>query len=116
MSGNPFERFERSRRGLLIPVVLFVVGACLTYAAITSLRDVFLREIEAVQKLQSEETEADLDAARSRVVGDPGNQNETEEASQQIAVSEGSDASVSGMRQKITDGDTAETVDAESEQ
>ena len=49
-------------------------------------------------------------------MGDPGTQNETEEASQQIAVSEGSDASVSGMRQKITDGDTAETVDAEREQ
>lgn len=39
MSGDPFERFERSRSGLLIPVLIFIVGAMLTTLALRSLND-----------------------------------------------------------------------------
>ena len=39
MSGDPFERFERSRGGLLIPVLIFIVGAMLTTLALRSLDD-----------------------------------------------------------------------------
>lgn len=37
MQTDPFERFERSRSGLLIPVAIFFVGACLTWYAIQNL-------------------------------------------------------------------------------
>jgi hypothetical protein len=39
MSGDPFERFERSQSGLLIPVLIFIVGAILTTLALRSLDD-----------------------------------------------------------------------------
>jgi hypothetical protein len=53
MSTDPFEKFERSRGGLIIPLAVFVLGGCLTYAAVRSLRGVFLRQVEAAQRLQS---------------------------------------------------------------
>ena len=37
MCDDPFEQFERSRRGVLIPVVVFVLGAALTVVAINAL-------------------------------------------------------------------------------
>lgn len=37
MHSDPFERFERSRGGLLIPVAVFAVGAILTTVAIDRL-------------------------------------------------------------------------------
>ncbi len=37
MNGDPFEQFERSRGGLLIPVLIFIVGAVLTTFAVSSL-------------------------------------------------------------------------------
>lgn len=39
MNGDPFERFERSRGGLLIPILIFVVGAILTTFALSRLSD-----------------------------------------------------------------------------
>ena len=44
MSIDPFEQFERSRSGLLIPVAVFVVGLALTVAAVRSLHVVSVRE------------------------------------------------------------------------
>lgn len=37
MSDDPFERFERSRGGLLIPLLLFILGAVPTTLAIGSM-------------------------------------------------------------------------------
>jgi hypothetical protein len=40
MQNDPFEQFERSRGGLLIPVAIFVLGACLTWFAIGNLQPI----------------------------------------------------------------------------
>ena len=44
MSGDPFERFERSRGGLLIPLLIFIIGAMLTTLALGSLDDLVSME------------------------------------------------------------------------
>ena len=62
MSTDPFEKFERSRGGLIIPLAVFVLGGCLTYAAVRSLRGVFLRQVEAAQELQSADPDVPADA------------------------------------------------------
>ena len=54
MTTDPFENFERSRIGLSIPAVLFLVGGVLTYLSINSLHGVLLREAEAARARQSE--------------------------------------------------------------
>jgi len=53
MSTDPFEQFERSRSGLIIPLALFVMGGCLTYAAVSSLHGVVLREAEAARMMEA---------------------------------------------------------------
>ena len=37
MSSDPFEQFERSKAGFAIPVVVFLVGALLTWSAMKAL-------------------------------------------------------------------------------
>jgi hypothetical protein len=54
MTTDPFGNFERSRIGLSIPAVLFMVGGVLTYLSINSLHGVLLREEEAARARQSE--------------------------------------------------------------
>ena len=49
MNGDPFERFERSRGGLLIPVLIFIVGAVLTTFAVSSLNQLIRMEALADQ-------------------------------------------------------------------
>jgi len=53
MSTDPFEQFERSRGGLVIPLALFVMGGCLTYAAVSSLHGVVLREAEVARMIEA---------------------------------------------------------------
>ena len=44
MAQDPFEQFERSRGGLLIPVILFVMGAVPTALAIRAIDGLEVRE------------------------------------------------------------------------
>jgi hypothetical protein len=44
MNQDPFARFERSRAGILIPVILFGVGAVLTTLSIAMVDRVMIRE------------------------------------------------------------------------
>jgi hypothetical protein len=46
MNSDVFERFERTRGGLLIPVLLFVVGAVATVLAIKTVHGVAIEQLE----------------------------------------------------------------------
>ena len=69
MSTDPFEKFESSRSGLIIPLAVFVLGGCLTYVAIGSLRGVFLRQVEAAKRLQPGDPDLQGDPVPSGPVG-----------------------------------------------
>lgn len=73
MTTDPFENFERSRIGLSIPAVLFMVGGVLTYLSINSLHGVLLREEEAARARQSqlEVPGRDVPTGNAPVAGDP---------------------------------------------
>ncbi len=49
MVHDPFEQFERSRGGLLIPVALFVIGALMTTVAVRALDDIVSVTVEDVE-------------------------------------------------------------------
>ena len=49
MAMDPFEQFERSRGGMLIPLAVFVIGGTLTVAAVRGLHLVSVREDAAIQ-------------------------------------------------------------------
>lgn len=77
MSHDPFEQFERSRGGGLIPVAIFALGAGLTVFAIGILHDVRIREEVELQEMQEAiEAEPMMDPASARV----GGQRESEES------------------------------------
>ena len=68
MSQDPFEQFERSRGGMLIPVVVFAIGAVLTLVAIDLLHGVRVREEAELRELQQAiEVEPILDPKQSQV-------------------------------------------------
>ena len=70
MSHDPFEQFERSRGGFLIPMVIFALGAGLTVFAIDVLHEVRVREEAELQELREAiEAEPMLDPASARVGG-----------------------------------------------
>ena len=52
MNADAFERFEKSRGGLLIPVVVFVLGAIATVVAMIAVQRVALDQAAAQQQLQ----------------------------------------------------------------
>jgi hypothetical protein len=58
MTNDPFERFERSRGGLLIPVLLFILGAVPTALAIRALHD-----LEVSEEAMDEEPAMEIEPA-----------------------------------------------------
>ena len=64
MSSDPFEQFERSKAGFAIPVVVFLIGALLTWSAMKALDPYVLTddEIAAIRaELQAENDNQFLD-------------------------------------------------------
>ena len=57
MTTDPFEQFERSRSGFLIPIGLFLVGAVLTWLAIASLNAIVLDADETAASLEADAQE-----------------------------------------------------------
>ena len=43
MQNDPFEQFERSRGGLLIPIAIFMLGAALTWLVIGNLQPIVVK-------------------------------------------------------------------------
>ncbi len=65
MHGDAFERFETSRGGLLIPVVLFVLGAIATVVAVRAINDLAIRAAEKeATRLAAEAAAAEDDASK----------------------------------------------------
>ena len=56
---DPFEQFERSRGGMLIPVAVFVIGVCLTVAVVRSLHVVSSREDAAIKASDGDRSKSD---------------------------------------------------------
>lgn len=52
MNHDAFERFESSRRGWLIPVALFLLGAVATLFAIDAVMDVAMKQMQAASDQQ----------------------------------------------------------------
>ncbi|MGI9474974.1 MAG: hypothetical protein ACR2NZ_25810 [Rubripirellula sp.] len=90
MSQDPFEQFERSRGGLLIPILVFAVGALVTVVAIKTLQDLRIRENAELQALE-QAMEPINDPTKGRVVdpdlnGEPApNQDEQKTTSDEAA-------------------------------
>lgn len=61
MNTEAFERFEKTRRGLLIPVLLFVVGAVATLIAIKTVHGVAVEQLE--RSAPADPGDRDADAA-----------------------------------------------------
>ncbi|MAI73225.1 MAG: hypothetical protein CMM01_20280 [Rhodopirellula sp.] len=71
MSTDPFENFERSRVGWIIPFSLFFVGGILTYLAVNSLHGILVRELDAARAAQVEKG-GDLHAGETPSATDAG--------------------------------------------
>ena len=80
MNGDPFERFERSRGGLLIPVLIFIVGAVLTTLALRGLDG-----LVSLKGLADEPPAAAVPAIENNIAGaiEPANENEVENENQE---------------------------------
>lgn len=101
MSHDPFEQFERSRGGFLIPMVIFALGAGLTVFAIDVLHEVRVREEAELQELREAiEAEPMLDPASARV----GGQQESEDSRQPASVDRDAD------KTELRDQDPEETT------
>ena len=74
MNADVFERFEKTRGGLLIPVLLFVVGAVATLIAIKTVHGVVIEQIERSAPAGPGERDEDsaVDLLRAEAASEPG--------------------------------------------
>lgn len=75
MSQDPFERFERSRGGLLIPVVVFILGAVPTAIAIRAMSHLAVLEDDPVEAAPAPDGEVE-EATIIEAIPDIGTDNE----------------------------------------
>lgn len=69
MHGDAFERFETSRGGLLIPVLLFLLGAIATVVAVRAINDLAIRAAEKEATRLAAEAAAAKDSASKQEKG-----------------------------------------------
>ena len=83
MTTDPFEKFERSRGGLSIPLAVFIFGGLLTYLAVSSLHGIAIRHDEANRSLEERRANG-VAAAEMKATQDAGG--EADEDRQSLTV------------------------------
>ncbi len=73
MSLDPFERFESSRRGLLIPVGLFIVGMFASAAAVSTIHEVDVQNSAEERRTDQRKTQPPVVPTSEPAVSDPSN-------------------------------------------